>query len=557
MLDKQDSLLHHYSTNELDNLYLNLLSAISENPDKLEIIQLKKDLGEKYKFFKSLPHTLIVLGSKSSGKKSFAFNIINSLRNESSELSPDIDFFFIREKEKFKNVLIVYENSENSNIQVLRKKDQEIIYCDEVGRLEELRTNLSKGDLIHDFDEILIKLPYFPFPLQILCSPSFNEQTVSLIDNHLVNTSIPIFLHVCSFDCEVKSTDKQFDYLKFLFNKYSHSYFYLVMTKIDTVDIKLKPSSGEQKMKHYVQSFLKCLEKVELKYVGLTVINNLEADKGIYREIFKFLTDFHRENISILKMDYFKCLLRSSINKFSLASSKKKNSSMEATNITNFKEELEEQLDSRLSELLTNLPKTKKEIKNHYRKWYDTFKEVMKKNDSKVLMNKKYMNRMSFMEDHYELIKPHFDTFLKEVTCKVMMEVYPNIQFNQYMNELHTESLFILSSSYQVGSYVGIWSKEGVYSEIIEKLFERLKANKSVLIHSCKEIFQRALDQNMTYLEFISKSGDLVKHLYKLIELQTVRSREIEVATAKMLLVQYCNKRQDEVSKVIIKTLES
>ncbi len=528
MLDKQEYILQNYSTNEVDNLYLNLLSVISENPDKLEINQLKKDLGEKYKFFKNLPLTLIVLGSKSSGKKSLVINIINSFRSESTH---EIDFFFIREKEKSKNILIVYENSENNNFHVLRKRDKEIIYCDETDRLEGIRRSFFKADFNHDFDEIVIKIPQFPVAIQIVCFPSLNEQTVSLIDNYLVHTSIPIFLHVCSFDYEVKSFDKQFDYLKSLFNRHMNSYFYLIMTKFDLFDYRLISKQIQRdKFSHNILNFLNNLEKLGLKYIGLIVINNLNTnDKENYRNLLKYVTDFHIDNISILKMEYFKCLLRSSINKFYLTSSKKKNSSRDATNIKNFKEKLVEELETKLTELFANLPKTKKDIKSQFAKWYQNFKEIMKKNDNDILKGKKYINRMSFMGDHFELIKSHFDAFSKEIMSNVMLEIYPNIQFHQYINELCTESLFKFSSNYQVGSFVGIWSKDGVYSDIIEKLFERLIDNKSVLIQSCKLIFQRALDQNFTYLEFISKSGDLVKHLYKLTDVQEVKIRTFSI----------------------------
>jgi len=556
MLDKQESILQNYSTNEIDNLYLNLLSVISENPDKLEIIQLKKDLGEKYKFFKNLPITLIVLGSKSSGKKSLVLNIINSYTCKST---PEIDFFFIREKVISKNILIVYENSENNNFQVLRKKDKEVIYCDETNRLEDIRTNFFKGEFSYDFDEIVIKIPQFQVATQIVCFPSLNEHTVSLIDNYLVNTSIPIFLYVCSFDIEIRTFDKHFDYLKSLSNRHLNSYFYLVMTKVDLFEEKIM-SKQRQRDKNSCDfiSLVNNLDKLGLKYIGLTVINNLNTNnKENYRNIFKFVTDFYRDNISILKMEYFKCLLRSSINKFYLESSRKRTSSREASNIKNFKEKLEEQLETKLTEFLANLPKTKKEIKCRFSQRYETFKEIMKKNDNDILKGKKYMNRMSFMGDHFELIKSHFDTFLKEIITNVMLDIYPNIQFHQYMNELCTEFLFNITTNYQVGSYVGIWSKDGVYSDIIEKLFERLKDNKSVIVQSCKIIFQKALEQNFTYLEFISKSGDLVKHLYKLIDTQLVRTREIEMFTAKIFLFQYFSKKQDEVSGMLTNTLKS
>ena len=554
--DKQGKVIHNYNTNEVDNLYLNILSAISEYPDKIEINNLKKDIGEKYKFFTNMPLTLVLIGPKSSGKKSIIYNILNSIKTESSL---ELDFILNTDIDPSKKKLIVYENSYNNLYQILRKRDNDIIYLEEGDNLEEIKNKLMISHINDDYEDIVIKLPLIPFAIQILYTPFINEQTLSSIDNYLVQTSLPIFIHVCSFDHEYKIFDKQYDYLKSLVNRYLNSYFYLIMTNLDKVKDTLRTDSQIGIFTNNINNFINNIDKIRLKYIKLTAINEFRMNnKDIYSDIFKYLYDFYRNNVLVVKIEYFKCLLRSSVNKLYLVNSERKKSSLQiSSNSSNLKENISTKFEEKLSEFFSALPKTKKDIKSQYSKWYETFKEIMKKNDNESLKNKMYVNRKSFMADHIQLIKPHFNTFFKEIISKLMLDCYPSIMLTTFIEELCTDVVFILDTNYQVGSFVGIWSKDGVYSDIIEKMFKRLKDNQDALMTNCKNIFEKALNSNMSHMEFISKLSDLIKDLYTIIDSQVLKNKDIEMYTPKSLLYDYFKEKEDKFPQKLIEKFKS
>ena len=559
MLNNNDNNHLLYIENEIDNIYMNLLVVIGENSDKIDLRELKNSICEKYKFFNKIPVTIVFIGAGKSGKSSVLSNTLNSLRDKQFK---EMNFSSLN----LKNRLIIYENSEDEYFNVVRKKNKEIIINDDCLDEEKLNKlfeelNLNNGD--YEYDEIIVKIPHINVAFQILDTPYLNEYTISIIESCLAQTSIPVFVLVNSINLETKFNEKYFDLLKNLFNKFHDSYYYLVLTKVDLLENKIKSENEKEKnidlFSSYIKSFLNNLDKINFKFIGLTIFNNQSKNKEIYKNFMNFLIKFNYDNLAVLRFDYFKCLIKSTINGFSLSSSKKNNFS--TSEIDDFKKKTDIctlEFEYKLNNFFEKIPILKKDIKILYPYWYNTLKKEMIQNDKKVLKNQ-YFNKSHFMTDHIELIKITFEGLFQDHVKKLILEVVPVITFSNKNIELCLDDLNKVITNYSIRNLVGIWTKKGAYSDIIVKLFKRVKENKSSVFEKCKKLFESSFKLKFSQIDNVNRTFELTKTFLNIIDRQLLNKREISIFGGKQLLNEHFNSNIDDAFldqfKLIIKNI--
>ena len=452
-----------------------------------------------------------------------------------------------------KTKLVVYENAEDNYFHVIRKKSQEIQRtdkCNDDNTLKKLFYDIKNISEDEDFDELIIKLPYIPIAIQILDTPQLSDRTIAILQSFLVQTSIPIFVYVNSIVFEVKLSEKYYEILKNVINNYSECYYYVLFTKIDLLDFYFKNSIEFQidLFTFNLKNFLQNLEKIGLKLIGLSFVSNQKQDEDLYMYYINFLKDFNYTNLAVMRIDYFKCLLKSSINKFSLAFSKKKNSFNEKDREENFNlkcEKFRVEFDQKLFNFFESLPTNKEEAKKNFTAWYKILKKNLKENYEHALKNKSYICRKNFMNDHIELVKPCFENLIKDKVKEFIISLIPTITLNDFP-DLCGEALQKVKNSYKFGSYIGLWTKNGVYSDIIVKLFKRIKENQSKVKVNCKDILNSSLKQKSLQLDNTKKNSDVVKSFLKIIDSQEFENRNINVYNTSSLLKNFINTKHEK-----------
>jgi len=196
--------------------------------------------------------------------------------------------------------------------------------------------------------------------------------------------------------------------------------------------------------------------------------------------------------------------------------------------------------DTKLKEFLENLPKSKEDIKKNYSLWYRTLKTEMKQNDSNISKNTTVnMNRKDFMIAHLEQVKPVFENLFQEHIKKIIIDIVPSIIFPNNVVDLSSFVLCKIKSNYKFGSYIGIWTKSGVYGDIIVKIFKRMIENKTELMLKCKLFFETIFNMKLAQIDYSNKTSDIVKSLLKIIDHQILSQRELKTSSAKAAFLEY------------------
>ena len=109
-MNDDESIKVNVHKNDIDIIYLELLSVIGDSMDRVEIKDLKRDINEKYRFFQKIPMTIVFFGPHLSGKTSLLINTLNIIRDKGKS---NIDLSFICELQHVKSKLVIYENSDD------------------------------------------------------------------------------------------------------------------------------------------------------------------------------------------------------------------------------------------------------------------------------------------------------------------------------------------------------------------------------------------------------------------------------------------------------------
>ena len=549
-MNDDESIKVNVHKNDIDIIYLELLSVIGDSMDRVEIKDLKRDINEKYRFFQKIPMTIVFFGPHLSGKTSLLINTLNIIRDKGKS---NIDLSFICELQHVKSKLVIYENSDDFYFHLVRKKDHHIVKtdkCTDNSTLINLIQNFNLETI--DFDELIFKLPHLSIQIQMLDTPLLSEITVTQIKSYLVNTSIPIFVYVSSIVFEVKLNDNYFELMRTFISKFEDCYFYMIFTKIDLLEYNINKYLEDQidLFAFNLKCFLDNIEKINLKLIGLSLVSNkIKEDNQLFSKYIHFLKDFNYTNLAVMRLDYFKCLLKSCINKFSLSVSKKKISNVSEADTLKFKNEnYKKVFDYKLAKFFEILPKNIDEVKKNYLGWFNILMKNLKENYEKTLKNNNYFNRKSFMKDHIELIKPCFESLLKDHIKILIGQIILKSTFPDDIQNLCSEALQKVKTSYKLGSYLGIWTKEGVYEDIIMKLFKRIRENWSIVTTNCVKFFESTINLMAKHLENSRKISDLVQNFLKVVESYEHSKTKIIVYNTRVLLTEYLNTKRDDFS---------
>jgi len=159
------------------------------------------------------------------------------------------------------------------------------------------------------------------------------------------------------------------------------------------------------------------------------------------------------------------------------------------------------------------------------------------------------------MKIHIEYIKPVFENLFQELIKRFILDLIPSIVFPTQSIDV-TAILTKVKSNYQFGTYIGIWTKNGVYRDIIVKIFKRLSENKDELIKICKNYYDLTYDLKLSQIDHSNRTTDIVKHLLKIIDLQALGKKEVKLFSVRESLSGYFSSNENSFLIKLRKIME-